>query len=133
MDLFFMVEIISKTLPLKKITKLFQITNLAVCVKNAHFIPKSATLRDAFQYVRVKPLQCLTVCDPMDCSPPGPVSVGFSRQEYWSGLPFPPGDLPNPGTEPASLTSPTLPRVLWGAQHIFFFIVFLFQMDYEML
>ena len=32
-----------------------------------------------------------------------PPSVGFSRQEYWSGLPFPsPGDLPNPGTEPRS-------------------------------
>ena len=30
-------------------------------------------------------------------------SVGFSRQEYWSGLPFPsPGDLPNPGIEPRS-------------------------------
>ena len=29
--------------------------------------------------------------------------MGFSRQEYWSGLPFPsPGDLPNPGTEPRS-------------------------------
>ena len=32
-----------------------------------------------------------------------PLSMGFSRQEYWSGLPFPsPGDLPNPGTEPKS-------------------------------
>ena len=32
-----------------------------------------------------------------------PPSVGFSRQEYWSGLPFPsPGDLPNPGIEPRS-------------------------------
>ena len=32
-----------------------------------------------------------------------PLSIGFSRQEYWSGLPLPsPGDLPNPGTEPGS-------------------------------
>ena len=32
-----------------------------------------------------------------------PRSMGFSRQEYWSGLPFPsPGDLPNPGIEPGS-------------------------------
>ena len=32
-----------------------------------------------------------------------PLSVGFSRQEYWSGLPFPsPGDLPDPGIEPGS-------------------------------
>ena len=33
----------------------------------------------------------------------------FSRQEYWSGLPFPsPGDLPDPGTEPTSPVSPAL-------------------------
>ena len=38
-----------------------------------------------------------------------PLSVGFSRQEYWSGLPFPsPGDLPNPGIEPESTASPAL-------------------------
>ena len=38
-----------------------------------------------------------------------PVSLGFSRQEYWSGLPFPlPGDLPDPGTERAPLLSPAL-------------------------
>ena len=42
----------------------------------------------------------------MDCSPPGS-SVGFPRQEYWSGLPFPsPGDLPDPGMEPTSSMSP---------------------------
>ena len=46
----------------------------------------------------------LTLCDPMDCRPPGPsLFMGFSRQEYWSGLPVPsPGDLPYPGTEPGS-------------------------------
>ena len=38
-----------------------------------------------------------------------PLSMGFFRQEYWSGLPCPPPeDLPNPGIEPASLTSPAL-------------------------
>ena len=38
-----------------------------------------------------------------------PLSMGFSRQEYWSGLPFPsPGDLPDPGIEPTSLASPAL-------------------------
>ena len=43
-----------------------------------------------------------------DCSQ-APLSMGFSREEYWSELPCPPpGDLPNPGTEPASLTSPAL-------------------------
>ena len=38
-----------------------------------------------------------------------PLSMGFSRQEYWSGLPFPsPEDLPNPGIKPVSLTSSAL-------------------------
>ena len=38
-----------------------------------------------------------------------PLSMGFSRQEYWSGLPFPiPGDLPDPGIEPISLSYPAL-------------------------
>ena len=38
-----------------------------------------------------------------------PLSMGFSRQEYWSGLPFTsPQDLPNPGIEPVSLESPPL-------------------------
>ena len=38
-----------------------------------------------------------------------PLSMGFSRQEHWSGLPcLPPGDLPHPGIEPKSLSSPAL-------------------------
>ena len=38
-----------------------------------------------------------------------PVTMGFSRPEYWSGVPFPtPGALPNPGIEPVSLMSPAL-------------------------
>ena len=36
---------------------------------------------------------CLTLCDPMDCSPPGSPSMGVSRQEYWSGVPLPPPHL----------------------------------------
>ena len=48
-------------------------------------------------------------CNPMDCSLPGSSVGGFLRQEYWSGVPCPsPGDLPNPGVEPASLVSPEL-------------------------
>ena len=43
------------------------------------------------------PQLCPTLCDHMECSPPGSSVHGFSRQEYWSGLPFlPPGDLPFP-------------------------------------
>ena len=44
---------------------------------------------------------CLTLCDPWTVAHQAPPSRGFSRQEYWSGLPFPsPGDLPDPGIEP---------------------------------
>ena len=46
---------------------------------------------------------CPTLRNPMDCSLPGSSVQEFSRQEYWSGLPFPsPGDLPDPGIEPGS-------------------------------
>ena len=46
---------------------------------------------------------CLTLCDPMDCSLQAPLSMEFSRQEHWSGLPFPfPGNLPDPGIKPGS-------------------------------
>ena len=38
-----------------------------------------------------------------------PLTMGFSRQEYWSGLPCPPpGDLPDPGIKPESLMTPAL-------------------------
>ena len=46
---------------------------------------------------------CSTLCDPMDGSPPGSPVLGFSRQEYWSRLPFlSPGDLSDPGIKPRS-------------------------------
>ena len=60
--------------------------------------------------VHAKSLQsCLTLCHHTDGSPPGSSLWGFSRQEYWSGLPCPPpGDLSDSGMEPASLMSPAL-------------------------
>ena len=87
------------------------------------------------QYMHAKSLQlCPTLCHLMESSPPG-----FSRQEYWSGLPFPsphglyspwtsrpeywsgwpfpsPGDLPNPGFEPRppALQEDSLPAELSG-------------------
>ena len=46
---------------------------------------------------------CPTHCDPGAVAQQAPLSMEFSRQEYWSGLPFPsPGHLPNPGIEPRS-------------------------------
>ena len=59
--------------------------------------------------VHVCMVSCVLLGGPMDCSPPASSSMGFSRQEYWSGLPcLPPGDLPNTGIKPASLMSPAL-------------------------
>ena len=52
-----------------------------------------------------------------------PLSMGFSRQEYWSGLPFPsPGDLPDPGIEPMTPVSPAVQADSlllghWGSQY----------------
>ena len=63
--------------------------------------------------VKVKSLSHVRLfATPWTVAHQAPPPVGFSRQEYWSGLPFPsPGDLPNPGIEPRSpaLQADTLP------------------------
>ena len=65
----------------------------------------------------------------MDGSPRDSSVHGIFRQEYWSGLPFPPaGDLPGPGIEPSSLVTPALTGVCFATvppgkiSHIFIFI-----------
>ena len=46
---------------------------------------------------------CSTLCDPMNCTPPGCLCIEFSRQDYWSGLPFALSrDLPDSGIKPTS-------------------------------
>ena len=54
--------------------------------------------------VKVKSLSRVQLfATPWTVAHQAPLSMGFSRQEYWSGLPFPsPGDLPDPGIEPRS-------------------------------
>ena len=54
--------------------------------------------------VKVKSLSCVRLFEtPWTVAHQAPPSMGFSRQEYWSGLPFPsPGDLLDPGIEPGS-------------------------------
>ena len=56
--------------------------------------------------VKVKSLSCVWLFEtPWTVAHQAPPSMGFSRQEYWNGLPFPfPGDLPDPGIEPGSPT-----------------------------
>ena len=63
--------------------------------------------------------------------------MGFSRQEYWSGVPFPsPGNLPYPGIEPVSLMSPALAggffttSATWEAQYTNKDIVFLYSVTF---
>ena len=69
---------------------------------------------EGFACVHSKLFQlCLSLRAPMDYSLPeacqAPVSMEFSRQDFWSQLLYaPPGDLPDPGIEPASLLSPAL-------------------------
>ena len=76
-----------------------------------------------FHLQKVKVAQsCLTLCDPWTIAYQAPPSMGFSRQEYWSGMPFPsPGDLSDPGIEPRSptlqadaLTSEPPGKPIWG-------------------
>ena len=59
---------------------------------------------------RAKSCQCVWLCVTLwTIACQAPLSIGFSRQVYWSRLPCsPPGDLPNPGIEPTSLMSPSL-------------------------
>ena len=58
---------------------------------------------DSLTMLSVASQSCLTLCNPMDCSPPGSSVRGILQQEYWSELPFPsPGHLPIPGIKPES-------------------------------
>ena len=60
---------------------------------------------------------CPTIAIPWTIAHQDPLSMGFPRQEYWSGLPFPsPGELPDPGIEPRSpaLQADALPTELCG-------------------
>ena len=63
---------------------------------------------------------CPTLVTPCTVAHQAPLTVGFSKQESWSGLPFPsPGDLPGPGIEPRSpaLQADSLPIELPGKPH----------------
>ena len=65
---------------------------------------------------------CPTFATPWTVSCQAPLSMGLSRQEYWSGLPFPSlGDLPDPGIEPGSpaLQAGSLPVELQGKIYIY--------------
>ena len=72
-------------------------------------LQKSCFLINQHLYVKWSEVKLLSrvglFAAPWTVAHQAPLSMGFSRQEYWSGLPFPsPGDLPNPGIKPGSLT-----------------------------
>ena len=88
-------------------------TQKHLCFKLLHnsqarelFYLHSCYLRTTSWKVKVKSLSCVRLfATPWTVAHRASLSMGFSRQEYWSGLPFPsPGDLPNPGIEPRSPT-----------------------------
>ena len=66
-------------------------------------VPFRYNIKDTMK-VKVKSLSCVRLfATPWTVAYQAPPSTGFSRQEYWSRLPFSsPGDLPNPGIEPRS-------------------------------
>ena len=76
------------------------------------FLLKIMQLRYHFWYsvfYVISSFRCIQLW-PHELACQAPLSMGFSRQEHWSGLPFPPpGGLPSPGIKPASLTRPVLP------------------------
>ena len=63
---------------------------------------------------------CLTLCNPMDCNPPGSSVHGIFQARIWSGLPFPsPRDLPEAGIEPACLIFPALAGAFFTTSVLF--------------
>ena len=77
-------------------------TMLSLLLKGWKSITKSP-------FIRIYELSCSAVYNSLQSHGLTTPSMRFSRQEYWSGLPFlPPGHVPNPGIEPAFLSSPAL-------------------------
>ena len=89
------------------------------------YAPLIIVLYSKFNLHILKLQWCLTLCNPMDCSPPDSSVPGTlqARILEWVAIP-PPGDLPDPGIEPRSLMSPTLaggfltPTATWEAPQI---------------
>ena len=79
---------------------------------NLHFFGQNSCLQCLYWVtcMHAKLVQlCPTLCDPMDCSPPGSPVLGILQSRILGGLPCPPpGYLPDPGIDPSSLMSPVL-------------------------
>ena len=94
------------------------------CAFQAHSLKTATREAQPYHCMHAKSLQsCLTLCDPVDCSPPGSSVNGILQQEFWNGVPFPsPEGLLYPRIEPTSLMSPALAAgffttsAIWEAQ-----------------
>ena len=87
-----------------KILYFFSLCKNSNSVKVDHYLNISSLRRHGGGGLVAK--SCRMVCNPWTVDLQAPLSRGFSRQEYWSGLPCPPpGDLPDPGIEPRSPVS----------------------------
>ena len=122
---FFIVQLLhpymttGKTLALTRWTFVGKVMSLLLicCLDWSQFFFQANTIR-----VKVKSLSRVQLfATPWTVAYQVPQSMGFSRQEYWSGLPFPsPGDLPDPGIEPRSpaLQADALPFEPPGKSHL---------------
>ena len=81
------------------------------CISGCAFdnLIQFGTVHLHFRFWCLRAQSRLTLCDPWTIACQAPLSVGFPRLEYWSGLPLPPpGDLPDPKTEPVFPASSAL-------------------------
>ena len=111
-------SILSQAMQAHRLPQPWRIPLLVTPVRSPHSIFYHSLLQLAHRGpTPLSPCMCVLGCfnhvwlsaDPWTIAHQAPLSVGFSRQEYWSGWPCPPpGDLPNPGIELASLKSPAL-------------------------
>ena len=110
---FFWVEAVGNTFPSKQNLRSTYYVSGMLSDVNMLACGRSLSTKIIYEVDRVsgptKSCSCsvtllsLILCNPTDCSLPGSFIHGISRQQYWSGLPFPsPGDLPNLGIKPAS-------------------------------
>ena len=103
-----------------------QQSNLSLLHWQVDFLP--LTTREALGLTACVCAQsCLTICDLVAATHQAPLSMEFSRQEHWNGLPFPsPRDLPDPGLNPRPLrVADSLPLATWEARPPGLLLIFL--------
>ena len=103
--------------PMGKFLKIHIFISIPICITYAYIcIYKSISVPER---MHAKSLQLCWLFATLECSCQDSLSMGFSMQEYWSGLPCPPpGDLPKRGFEPISLTSPAWAGRFFHKRHL---------------